>query len=229
MDEIRVMLVEDHQIFRSGLRRTLELDQQLKVVAEAVDGEEAVTLAEQFQPDIILMDINLPKQNGLQATRQIKAKHPEIGVVVLTAYHDDEQLLHALQAGASAYYPKDVLPDTLLNSIHEVNSGNFVVGEQVLPRAQVAAWMLQQFEEMALVGSDLEDLEMPQQLTDREMQILRHIARGLSNKEIAKTLDISQQTVKNHMTSILRRLAVNDRTQAAVLALKRGWIRLQDT
>ncbi len=229
MSEITIMLVEDHKIFRSGLKRTLELDPELKVVGEADDGEIAVTLAAQCNPDIILMDINLPKQNGLQATRQIKAKQPDVGIIVLTAYHDDEQLLHALQSGASAYYPKDVMPETLLNSIHEVNTGNFVVGDQILPRAQVANWMLAQFEEIAMSGDAPEDAELMRPLTDREMEILRYIARGLSNKEIARVLDISQQTVKNHMTSILRRLAVNDRTQAAVLALKRGWIRLQDT
>jgi len=229
MDEVKIMLVEDHQIFRAGLRRALELEEDLKIVAEACDGEEAVAMANQIRPDVIIMDINLPKMNGLQATRQIRAKHPDIAVVVLTAYHDDEQWLHALQAGAAAYYPKEVSPQTLIFSIREVQAGRYVIGDTVLERPQVAAWLIRRFDEMSISGQIPEEMEAFQPLTDREMQILKCIAMGMSNKEIARELDISQQTVKNHMTAILRKLAVNDRTQAAVYALKRGWIRMQDT
>jgi len=229
MGKIRVMIVEDHQIFRTGLRRAMELDPELEVIAEAEDGENAIVIADQAQPDVILMDVNLPGINGLQATRQIKSKHPDAGVIVLTAYHDDEQLFHALRAGANAYYPKEVDSTSLTASIHQVAAGNYVIGDAVMGRPQIASWLIQQFEEMSLTGELPEHMEVFQPLTDREMEILRFIARGMSNKEIAKSLHISQQTVKNHMTSILRKLAVNDRTQAAVYALKRGWIRLQDT
>ena len=175
------------------------------------------------------MDIHLPIINGLQATRQIKAKLPDAGVIVLTAYHDDEQLLHALRAGAAGYYPKDVDPGTLIGCIREVYAGNYVIGDEVVDAPRVAAWLIQQFEEIAVSGALPDAMELFQPLTDREMEILRLIARGLSNKEIARALSISQQTVKNHMTAILRKLAVNDRTQAAVYALRKGWIRLQDT
>jgi DNA-binding NarL/FixJ family response regulator len=223
------MLVEDHQIFRAGLRRAMELEPDFEVVAEAADGEEAVTKADESVPDIILMDINLPRMNGLEATRQIKAKHQDVGVVVLTAYHDEDQLLHALRAGAAAYYPKEVSPETLIAAIREVFAGSYVVGDQVMDRPQVANWLIQQFEDLELAGDAPETMQLFHPLSPREMDILRCIARGLSNKEIAKMLDISQQTVKNHMTTILRKLAVNDRTQAAVYALKRGWIRLQET
>lgn len=229
MSEIKIVIVEDHQIFRAGLRRALELEGGLEIVGEASDGEEALTLADERKPNVILMDINLPRLNGLQATRQIKAKHPEIGIIVLTAYHDDEQLFHALRAGAAAYYPKEVDPTTLVQSIREVHAGNYVIGDEVMVKPQVASWLIQQFEQIG-VGYDIpEDMEAFHPLTDREMEILTCIARGMSNKEIARALNISQQTVKNHMTAILRKLAVNDRTQAAVYALKRGWIRLQDT
>jgi DNA-binding NarL/FixJ family response regulator len=229
MDKIRVMIVEDHQIFRTGLRRAMELDDDLEVIAEAETGESAITKADELTPDVILMDVNLPGINGLQATRQIKTRHPDVGVIVLTAYHDDEQLFHALRAGATAYYPKDVEQSTLTGSIHQVAAGNYVIGDAVMGRPQIANWLIQQFEEMSLTGELPEHMEVFQPLTDREMEILRFIARGNSNKEIARSLHISQQTVKNHMTAILRKLAVNDRTQAAVYALKRGWIRLQDT
>jgi len=227
--EIKVMIVEDHEIFRTGLRRALEMETDLKIVAEAGDGEEAVMLADEFALDVILMDINLPRINGLQATRLIKAKHPEIGVIVLTAYHDDEQLLHALRAGAAAYYPKEVSPLTLISTVREVSAGGYVIGDVVMDWPQVARWLLHQFKELGAVGETPQQIEPFQPLTDREMEILRCVARGLSNKEIAKFLDISQQTVKNHMTAILRKLAVNDRTQAAVTAIQKGWIRPQDT
>lgn len=225
MDKIKIMVVEDHPIFRTGLRRAIEVEEDLSIVAEASNGEEAIALAHELAPDVILMDINLPKINGLQATRQIKDRHPEINVIVLTAYHDDEQLFHALRAGASAYYPKEVAPQALVNSIREVYEGNYVIGDRVMDKRQVASWLIEQFEELSVTGEAPEDLEMFQPLTPREMEILKCIAKGLSNKEIARNLRISQQTVKNHMTNILRKLAVNDRTQAAVTALTRGWIR----
>ena len=228
-DQIKIMIVEDHEIFRTGLRRALELEDDLTVIQEADSGEEAIQFAFELEPDIILMDIHLPGVNGLQATRQIKAKLHDIGVIVLTAYHDDEQLFHALRAGAAGYYPKEVAPSTLIDCIREVHAGNYVIGDEVMDAPQVASWLLQQFDDMAITGLLPEDVEIFQPLTDREMEILGLIARGMSNKEIARALGISQQTVKNHMTAILRKLAVNDRTQAAVYALKRGWIRLQDT
>ncbi len=228
-ESIKLVIVEDHEIFRTGLRRALELEEDLAIVGEAGDGPTAIDMAETLAPDVILMDINLPGMNGLQATRIIKAQHPEISVIVLTAYHDDEQLLHALRAGASAYHPKEVSPTQLIETIRQVHAGNYVLGEEVLKKEQIADWLIQQFEQMSIAGTLPEDIEIFQPLTDREMEILRFIAQGRSNKEIAHTLNISQQTVKNHITSILRKLAVNDRTQAAVYALKRGWIRLQDT
>lgn len=225
-DTIGIMIVEDHPLYREGLRRVLEQEADLKVVAQANDGEQAVRLAEQVQPDVILMDINLPRLNGLQATRQIVANREESRVIVLTAYHDDEQLFHALKAGAAAYYPKDVDLKTLISAIRAVNEGNYVIGDMVLAKPQVAAWLLKQFEELATFQESSDEMFTP--LTQREMDILHLIVRGASNKEIGRTLGISSQTVKNHISTILRKLAVNDRTQAAVLALRRGWVRLTD-
>jgi DNA-binding NarL/FixJ family response regulator len=226
-ETIGVMIVEDHPLFRQGLRRVLETEADIKVIAEVEDGEQAVVKASALLPDVIVMDINLPKLNGLQATRQITSNIEQARVIVLTAYHDDEQLFHALKAGAAAYYPKHVDPKVLISAIRAVHTGNYVIGEEVMAKPQVASWLIKQFEELAVFDESPNEMFAP--LSAREMSILQLIARGASNKEIARELKISRQTVKNHMSSILRKLAVNDRTQAAVLALRRGWIRLEDT
>lgn len=227
--KIRLMIVDDHPLFRAGLRQVLELEDDLAIECEAADGQQALEKARQLKPQVILMDINLPNLNGLQVTRQLTAARQGIAVIILTAYHDDEQMLHALRAGASAYFPKDVDPQELVRAIHTVAQGNYVVNDAVLAKPQVATWLLSQFEQMSVTGLESESPEATfQPLSTREMEILKCITRGHSNKEIAKLLGISRQTVKNHMTSILRKLAVNDRTQAAVYALRRGWIRLQD-
>lgn len=228
-DLVRIMIVEDHPLFGQGLRRVLEGEDDFRVIAEVEDGAESVDQAIELHPDVILMDINLPSKNGLQATREIKnsGSGNDIGVIILTAYHDDEQLFHALRAGAAAYYPKDVMPSELIPAIRAVANNQYVIGEEVMNRPQVARWMIHQFEDLAIFGESPDEMFVP--LSPREMEILQFITRGASNKEIAHELGISRQTVKNHMSSILKKLAVNDRTQAAVLALRRGWVRLEDT
>jgi DNA-binding NarL/FixJ family response regulator len=198
MGKISLMLVDDHPLFRQGLRRVLEAEPDMEVIIEVAEGDEALRMAKQLAPDVVIMDINLPGMNGLQVTRELKGVMPDIAVIMLTAYHDDEQIFHAVRAGATAYFPKDVTPRRLVEAIHQVVQGNYVIDDEVLDKPEVANWLL-------------------------------HIARGQSNKEVAYELGISRQTVKNHMTSILRKLAVNDRTQAALYAVRRGWIRLQDT
>jgi DNA-binding NarL/FixJ family response regulator len=225
--KIRLMIVDDHPLFRAGLRRVLELEKDLEIVGEAADGPIAIEQARKLKPKVILMDVNLPNLNGLQATRELTSTRNDIGVIVLTAYHDDEQMLHAIRSGASAYFPKDVDPQVLIRAIRDVSTGNYVVNDAVLVKPQVATWLLGQFEQMTVSDADGSEFTF-QPLSTREMEILKLITRGQSNKEIAQMLGISRQTVKNHMTSILRKLAVNDRTQAAVYALRRGWIRLED-
>ena len=228
MSAIRVMIVDDHPLFRQGLRRVLEVEPEIKIEAEAKDGQEAVVLARQLKPDVILMDINLPALNGLQATRRIKAELPDVAVIVVTGYDYEEQMLHAIRAGASAYFPKFVPPAKLIEAIRETNQGNYVINDDVLDQPKVARWLLEQFEQYpASYSYDVDSPFIP--LSAREMEILQFITKGHSNKEIAYELEISRQTVKNHMTSILRKLAVNDRTQAAVYALRHGWVRLEDT
>ena len=227
MKKIQVLIVDDHPVFRDGLRNILATADDLVVVGEAEDGAEALDFAQTLQPDVIVMDINIPVLNGMQATRQIKSAHPDINVIMLTAYDDDEQIYHAIRSGASAYYAKDISPDFLVEAIRHVSQGKFVVGEQLMNQKEIERWLAKAYERFGGLLIDVDDKFMP--LSPREMEILKLITRGLSNKEIAYTLGISHQTVKNHMTSILRKLDVEDRTQAAVFALRRGWVRLQDT
>jgi RNA polymerase sigma factor (sigma-70 family) len=226
MHHISVMLVDDHPVFRQGLRRVLESEDDLDVIAEVDDGLEALRLAKELVPNVILLDINLPSMNGLQVARALKDTLLEISIIMLTAYHDDQQVFHSIRAGASAYFPKDVSPRRLIEAIRLVHQGSYVVEDRVLEKPQVGEWLLEQFDQTQEEGDSLGTMFVP--LSPREMEILQHIAQGKSNKEIAYELGISRQTVKNHMTNILRKLAVNDRTQAAIYALRRGWIRLQD-
>ncbi len=227
MSKITVMMVEDHPVFRQGLRRVLESEPDIEVVCEIGDGSEALECGLQISPDVVITDVNLPGINGLHLVRELKASRPNVAFIVLTAYDDDEQVFHALRAGASAYFPKNVVPDRIVRAIREVAKGNYVADDKVLTKAEVTAWLLRRFRDIATVDGIPDDTVGP--LSPREMEILRHIALGRSNKEIARELGISRQTVKNHMTSILRKLAVNDRTQAAMYAVRRGWIRIHDT
>jgi DNA-binding NarL/FixJ family response regulator len=227
--KIRVMIVEDHPLLIHGLRRIIETEKDMEIIAEVTDGVEAVQRALELEPAVILMDINLPKKNGLQATREIKTNHglDETSIIILTAYNDEEQLFHALTAGASAYYPKDVHPGELLPAIRATAEGKYMIKDMTMSKVDAFRWLLKQLEVMSPAGEPTLDMFTP--LSPREMEILVFITRGSSNKEIAHTLHISQQTVKNHISSVLRKLGVEDRTQAAVLALRRGWVRLEDT
>jgi DNA-binding NarL/FixJ family response regulator len=224
--KIAVMIVDDHPLVLQGLRKVLEEESDITVVGAATDGEEALEAAQRLTPDVVLLDINLPSMNGMQVARQLKADLPNVAIILLTAYHDENQIFHAIRAGASAYYPKEVTVDKLLSAIRQVNQGLYVIEENVFSEPQLAAWITEHFEEIGAFWEGAEDMFMP--LSDREMEILALITRGMSNKQVAVELGISHQTVKNHITSILRKLAVNDRTQAAVIALRKGWVRLQD-
>ncbi len=227
-EQVKLLIVDDHPLFRQGLCDVLETDPQLKIVGEAADGEVAIEKAFEVNPDVILMDINLPTINGLQVTRKIKAQLPHINVIMITGYDDAEQVFHALRAGASAYCPKDITPEALIKIIYNVRDGKYYVDEKTMTYEELMAWVEQKIGRFnGPLVSDTEDLFVP--LSPREMEILEHVTKGLSNKEIAYKLGISHQTVKNHMTAILRKLRVDDRTQAAVYALRHGWVRLEGT
>ena len=224
---MKILIVDDEPLARSRLQNLLEALPDLAVIGEAQDGEEAITAAAALQPNVVIMDINIPVLNGMQAARQIKDEHPNIHIIMLTAYDDAEQIYHAVRTGASAYYPKDIAPDSLIEAIRHVNQGYYVIDGELMRPEQIETWLTEAFERFGGLWTDMEDKFRP--LSPREMEILQLITRGLSNKEVAYTLGISHQTVKNHMASILRKLDVEDRTQAAVFALRRGWVRLQDT
>ncbi|MEZ4591216.1 MAG: response regulator transcription factor [Chloroflexota bacterium] len=225
-EQTKLLIVDDHPVFRQGLRDVLETDPRMKVIGEAADGEVAIELAYEINPEVILMDINLPTINGLQVTRKIKIQLPDVKVIMITGYDDAEQVFHAIRSGASAYCPKDITPEALINIIHTVREGNYYVEEKTMSYDELMHWVEQRIGRFSgPLISDSEDLFVP--LSPREMEILEHVTRGLSNKEIAYKLGISHQTVKNHMTAILRKLRVDDRTQAAVYALRHGWVRLE--
>jgi two-component system, NarL family, response regulator DegU len=226
METIKILLVDDHPLFRQGLRRVLENEPDMEVVLEAEDGSTALEEVLNYQPDVIITDINMPGMNGLQLARELEASMPEVGVIVLTGFDDEEQIFHAMRSGASAYFPKDVSPLRLIEAIRHVVAGYYVIDDEILEKTDVASWLLRHFDQVASVDGTPNEMFAP--LSPREMEILQQITMGRSNKEIAYHLGISRQTVKNHMTSILRKLSVSDRTQAALYAVKRGWIDLRD-
>ncbi len=225
--KIEVMIVDDHPVFRQGLRNVLSVHSDLRVVGEAADGSEAIERVQQLQPDVVLMDINLPVVNGLQATRRVKDLCPQVNVIMLTAYDDEEQVYHAIRAGASAFHAKDVSPERLVDVIRHVSRGEYVIGDVVLDEQGIGDWLLEEFRRFGGVAFDEAD-QFLSPLSSREMEILELVIRGMSNKEIAYHLGISHQTVKNHMTSILSKLGVADRTQAAIYALRHGWVPLRE-
>ncbi len=228
MEKYGVLIVDDHALWRQGVKDVLRHEPDLFVVGEGADGNEALRLMASLSPDLVLMDVNMPGVNGLQVTRQARAERHKAIIIMLTAYDDSEQAVHALRAGAQAFCPKDVQPQRLLEVIRHVLRGHYVVGDQLFDQDGLAAWLEKRVTQASRPSVE-EGQEIFSPLSPREMQILQYVTRGLSNKEIAKTLGISHQTVKNHMTAILHKLAVEDRTQAAVYALRHGWVRLQDT
>lgn len=226
MSTITVMIVDDHPVFRQGLRDILSMEDDLHVVGEASSGEQALTLAQELRPQVVLMDINLPGMNGLLVTKRMLGLLEDLRVVMLTGYDDTEQRLHAIRAGAMAYCAKEIMPSQLVQVIRDAVAGLYFVGDRSMDEAQLMRWMTEQSGPGHRTPG-AED-EVYKALSPRETEILALVTRGLSNKEIARELGISHQTVKNHMTKILQKLDLLDRTQAAVYALSRGWVRLRD-
>jgi len=226
MDEITIVVVEDHPLFRQGVINTLTMEPDFQVVGQASDGGEGLSLIRKLKPMIAVVDVNLPGLNGQQVTRRIMRDKLGTRVILLTAYDDPEQQIHALRAGAFAYCNKDIQPDRLVNIIRLTCAGNYVVGDQAYDQESISNWLSGQAGSEDRFFSDPDELYQP--LSAREMEVLVEITKGLSNKEIAVLLGISHQTVKNHITAILRKLGVEDRTQAALFALRRGWIRLYE-
>jgi len=207
---ISIMLVDDHEVVRQGVRLFLETQPDFSVVAEADSGLAAIKLAEGSIPDVVLMDLIMPEMGGVEATRRIKDVSPRTQIVVLTSYHDDEHIFPALQAGAVSYILKDIRMEELAEAVR---------GEATL-HPRVAARIIQE-----LRGSRTRELNPFTELTNREMEVLRLIAKGLSNRQIAEQLGISEYTVKGHVSNIFSKLHLADRTQAAVYAWQKGVVR----
>lgn len=227
MKDITLLIVDDHPLFRQGVAEALALEQGFRVVGQAADGKHALELIRDLDPDIAVLDVNLPEMNGQQITHQVNQEKLRTRILLLTGYDDIEQAIHAAHAGAAAYCSKDIQPQALVSVIREVANGKFVIGGNVFNRRELEDWLESQMEGARRSYSEPGSPFHP--LSDREMEVLSCVVRGMSNKEIAGLLGISHQTVKNHVTSILRKFGVEDRTQAVVYALKRGWVKLQDT
>ena len=227
MKDITLLIVDDHPLFRQGVADALALEQGFRVVGQAADGKHALQLIRDLEPDIAVLDVNLPEMNGQQITHQVTQDKLHTRILLLTGYDDIEQAIHAAHAGAAAYCTKDIQPQGLVGVIREIANGKYVISGNVFNRRELDEWIERQMEGARRSYSEPGSPFHP--LSDREMEVLSCVVRGMSNKEIAGLLGISHQTVKNHVTSILRKFGVEDRTQAVVYALKRGWVKLQDT
>jgi DNA-binding NarL/FixJ family response regulator len=217
--KIKVMIVDDHPIVRDSLIMHLKKQTDIEIVAEAGDGEEAVELAGKLMPDIIIMDISMPKLNGLEATKIIKAQWPDIEILVLTVHNDTEHILKILEAGASGYLTKDILGNKLIHAIRAVESGESIFSDEAKNRLLMHALRHPLKPSVPGIGETL---------SHREMEIFRLVAMGMSNKQISQQMNLNLRTVKGHFVSIFSKLNVCSRTQALVVGLRIGLITLDD-
>ena len=216
MNKIKILLADDHALFREGLRSLLEDQDDIEIVGEAEDGLEAIRLATELQPALILMDINMPVVDGVEATQRILRQNSRIRIVILTMYPQDEYAFEALKAGAKAYLLKDTRSKKLLQVIRAVHQGQAVVD------AEMTARLLDEFRR--LTHEQEKASNQTQTLTEQERTILTQVANGASNKEIAANLNLSERTIKNYLSIIFQKLQVNNRTEAAIRAMKDGLV-----
>ena len=223
----RVLLIEDHPMFRRGLKRMLEETGRFSVVAEAGNGHEAIHFADVHNPELMLVDVQLPGVTGLKVARVLRKQHPTAKIVFLSMHVDDDRIFDAIRAGAAAFLTKDIDAETLIDSLRRVLNGENLINGLVLGRPQLAWRVLSEFRQLSTDGdAEAETPYAPLPLSAREIEVLDCVAQGFSNKEIAEALFVTEQTVKNHMTSVLRKLNVNDRVQAVLYAVKHGWIEI---
>jgi len=215
MSKIRVVIADDHALFREGTRNLIEQETDLEVAGEASDGEEAVELVTRLKPHVALIDIAMPKVNGIEATRQIKARCPATAIIILTAYDDDQYVFTLLEAGAAGYLLKNVSGKELANAIRAVHDGEAVLHPAIARKV---------FSRVATSKQKPEPVAQPNDLSDREMEILRLAATGISNQNIAEHLYLSRRTVQSHLANIFRKMNVSSRTEATIQAFGRGWL-----
>jgi RNA polymerase sigma factor (sigma-70 family) len=222
LEATSIVLVHTHTLFREGLRHNIVSSPDFCLAGEASNGQQAIQLVEQTDPAMLLIDIDLPGISGLEVSWAIKRSHPHIGVVLLGATMTGQQVIKVIRAGVAAYLPRNVSWETLRATLRQVRRGEYPINDLVLDLPDVASQVLGAFRQHEL-DRDTRSILSP--LSPRELQVLELVAISKSNKEIAQSLDISNQTVKNHVSSILRKLAVNDRMQAVFYALSHGWIK----
>ncbi|MEH7444570.1 response regulator transcription factor [Bacillus sp. JJ1122] len=224
----KIVIIDDHQLFREGVKRILDFEPSFEVVAEGDDGNEAIELVEQYQPDVVIMDINMPTTNGVEATGQLIQKYPEARVIILSIHDDENYVTHALRTGATGYLLKEMDADALIEAVKVVADG----GSYLHPR--VTHNLVKEYRRLSADenGSDkyISKVEIRRPLhllTRRECEVLQLLADGKSNRGIGEALFISEKTVKNHVSNILQKMNVNDRTQAVVVAIKNGWVEVR--
>jgi DNA-binding NarL/FixJ family response regulator len=216
MDKIRILLADDHVLVRQGTAELLQRESTLEVIGEANDGEEAIVLAHRLHPDVIIMDIRMPNLSGVEATRRIRSELPDVQVLVLTAYDDDQYIFSLLQAGASGYLLKSAPIGDLFSAIHQVRAGESPLAPSIARKV------------VAKFSGKSKQLESENldQLTARESEILQYLARGSSNRDIAEALFISERTVQAHLTNIFAKMQVASRLEAVLKAIRLGWLAL---
>ncbi|WP_126428743.1 response regulator [Brevibacillus marinus] len=230
-EKISIVLIDDHKLFREGIKRILEMEPDMSVVGEGSDGSDALRLAQRYNPDVILMDINMPNMNGVAATESVLEASPQSRIIILSIHDDEGYVYRTLRSGASGYLLKEMEADDLVEAVRVVANG----GAYVHPK--VTGKLIDEFRRLSEQEAQLESLpgqnkggvhssKIIESLTRREREVLQLMAEGKSNRVIGESLFISEKTVKNHVSSILQKLDVQDRTQAVVISIKNGWVKL---
>ncbi|NRD76682.1 response regulator transcription factor [Bacillus sp. BRMEA1] len=224
----KIAIIDDHQLFREGVKRILEFEKSFQVVAEGDDGSETLSIVEEHHPDVVIMDINMPQMNGIEATRELIEQFPNTKVIILSIHDDENYVTHALKTGASGYLLKEMDADALIEAVRVVAEG----GSYLHPK--VTHNLVNEYRKLAAGvsrgGGYVQTVEIRRPLhllTRRECEVLQMLADGKSNRGIGEALYISEKTVKNHVSNILQKMNVNDRTQAVVVAIKNGWVEVR--
>ncbi len=222
----KIIIVDDHQLFREGVKRILDFEDSFSVVAEGDDGIDVLNLYEVYQPDVVLMDINMPQKNGVEATTELLEKHPEAKVIILSIHDDESYVSHALKSGALGYMLKEMDANEIVDAIKIVATGGSYLHPKVTKNLVAEYRRLSERENKGSFHQT--EIRRPfHLLTKRECEVLQLLTDGQSNRAIGETLFISEKTVKNHVSSILQKMNVNDRTQAVVTAIKNGWVEVR--
>jgi len=219
MNKIKVLIADDHALFREGTHSLINHEKDMEVVGEANDGDEAIKLVSKLRPHVVLMDIAMPRVNGIEATRRIKADFPSTAVLILTAYDNDQYIVALLEAGAAGYLLKNVSGGDLVNAIRAVHAGEAVLHPTIAQKV---------FSRLGSTSRESVTQKQLDELSKREMEILRLAARGMSNQDIATQLYLSRSTIQAHLANIFRKMDVGSRTEAVLQALKKGWLGLDD-